>query len=65
MTNTFKPIRFAAMASASLLAFVTSPALAQDAAEEGVGLDEIVVTAQKREQNLQDVPAAVSAFSAD
>ena len=29
------------------------------------GLEEIVVTAQKREQNLQDVPVAVSAISAD
>jgi iron complex outermembrane receptor protein len=28
-------------------------------------LEEIVVTAQKREQNLQDVPVAVSAISAD
>ena len=28
-------------------------------------LDEIVVTAQKREENLQDVPVSVSAFSAD
>ncbi|MCK9563799.1 MAG: TonB-dependent receptor, partial [Bacteroidales bacterium] len=29
------------------------------------GLEEIVVTAQKRAENLQDVPIAVSAFSAD
>ncbi|MGI9328544.1 MAG: hypothetical protein ACR2PZ_25230, partial [Pseudomonadales bacterium] len=28
-------------------------------------LDEIVVTAQKREQNLQQVPLAVSAFSGE
>ena len=28
-------------------------------------LDEIIVTAEKREQNLQDVPVAISAFSAD
>ena len=33
------------------------------AAEEETGLDEIVVTAQKREQNLQDVPVAVSTLS--
>ena len=30
--------------------------------DEGSQVDEVVVTAQKREQNLQDVPAAVSAF---
>ena len=39
--------------STSLLAF-SAPAMAQ--------LDEIVVTAQKREQNLQDVPIAIAAF---
>ena len=31
---------------------------------EGVALEEVVVTAQKREQNLQDVPVAVTAFDA-
>ena len=34
--------------------------LAQSAA-----LDEIIVIAQKREQNLQDVPISVTAFSGD
>ena len=34
-------------------------------AAETVTIEEIVVTARKREENLQDVPAAVSAFSAD
>ncbi len=32
---------------------------------ETIELEEIVVTAQKREQNLQDVPVAVSAFTGD
>ena len=32
-------------------------------AQESIGLEEIVVTAQKREQSLQDVPMAVSALS--
>ncbi|MBK8272819.1 MAG: hypothetical protein IPK89_07550 [Sphingomonadales bacterium] len=41
------------------------PALAQtapadDAADGEVGLTDIVVTAQKREQSLQDVPASGS-----
>ena len=39
--------------STSMLA-ISAPALAQ--------LDEIVVTAQKREQNLQDVPISINAF---
>ena len=56
--------------SAGALLSVLSPAvLAQDAANDGASggdvLDEITVTAQRREQTLQDVPIAVSAFSAD
>ena len=35
------------------------------AAPEIVGLDEVIVTAQKRQQSLQDVPLSVSAFSGD
>ena len=34
-----------------------------ESASEGIG--DIVVTAQRREQNLQDVPVAVTAFSGD
>ncbi len=36
-----------------------------DATASGVGLDEIVVTAQRREQRLQDVPISVSAFTSE
>jgi iron complex outermembrane recepter protein len=39
-----------------------SPAFAQEAEEATTG-DEIVVTARRTEENLQDVPASVSAFS--
>jgi iron complex outermembrane receptor protein len=45
---------------AALGTALTSPAWAQDGAD-----DEIIVTAQKREQALQDVPLAISAFTAD
>lgn len=42
------------------------PALAQSAAQPAQpGLDEIVVTAQKRAQNLQDIPIAISAIGAE
>jgi len=37
-------------------------AIAQDA---GLGIEEIVVTARKREENLTDVPVSISVFSAD
>ena len=36
-----------------------------EAASSQVALDEIIVTAEKRSQNLQDVPIAITAFSAD
>jgi outer membrane receptor protein involved in Fe transport len=49
-------IRSALAVAVSALAL---PALAQPS------LDEVIVTAQKREQSLQDVPIAVSALSAD
>jgi iron complex outermembrane receptor protein len=42
----------------------SAPALAQDAADDG-NSGEIVVTAQKREQRLQDVPAAVTVVDGD
>ena len=41
------------------------PAMAQDAADEVVEDGGIIVTANKREQNLQDVPAAVTALSTE
>ncbi|GAA6153514.1 TonB-dependent receptor [Pseudoteredinibacter isoporae] len=34
-------------------------------AQESIALEEVTVTAQRREQSLQDVPVAVTAFSAD
>jgi iron complex outermembrane receptor protein len=39
---------------------LASPALAQDSAN-GDGLGDIIVTAQKRQENIQDVPIAISA----
>ena len=57
------------MAQASIFALaigVTTPAIAQEsqAADEG-GIQEIVVTAQKREENVQSVPIAISAFAGE
>ena len=46
------------------LSATAAPVLAQDA-QEGFGLQEIIVTAQKREQSVQDVPIAVTAVTAE
>ncbi len=46
--------------SATSLAAITVPALAQPAP---AALEEVIVTAQRRAQNVQDVPLAVTAFS--
>lgn len=58
------------LCAASLMALNSAPLFAQEAtpaADEASGpqLGDIVVTAQKRSQNLQDVPVAVSAISSD
>lgn len=48
------------------VAMIAAPAMAQDTpaqSGERVGLEEIVVTAQRREESAQDVPIALSAFS--
>jgi iron complex outermembrane receptor protein len=53
------------LAAGVLLCGLVLPAADALAAEEGDKLEEIVVTAQKREQNLQDVGISVAAFSGD
>lgn len=47
-------------AAGALLLLIAAPGLAQDAV-----IEEIVVTSQKREQSLQDVPLSVAAFAGD
>ncbi|MGH6651172.1 TonB-dependent receptor [Sphingopyxis sp.] len=54
----------ALLSAAPAAAQEAAPSPAADTAEEG-GLSEIVVTAQKRSQNLQDVSATVQALSGD
>ncbi len=65
-------VRLAWLAGASALAMISaSPALAADAAAAAAPASEptlvqsLIVTAQRREEAIQDVPVAVSAFSAD
>ncbi|HOZ25433.1 MAG TPA: TonB-dependent receptor plug domain-containing protein, partial [Thermomonas sp.] len=60
-----KPLAVAVMAA--LISLTALPALAQDAAqdkkEEAKTLDALVVTAQKREEAMQDVPIVVTSLS--
>ena len=56
---------FAAAAVALLAAWPAAPAFAQDRAEGGGGLEEIVVSARKRDEALLEVPISVTAFSAE
>jgi len=65
MTATVVHARLAATVSILALTMAT-PALAQTAPESGATtVEDIIVTAQKREESIQDVPIAVSAFSAE
>ena len=50
-------------ASALALTSFTAPAFAQAAADDSFQIEELVITAEKREQALQDVPVAVSAYT--
>jgi iron complex outermembrane recepter protein len=59
-------MKFKSITAASLiaLAVTATPVLAQEA-ENTADSNEIVVTAQKREENLQEVPIAISVIGAD
>jgi iron complex outermembrane recepter protein len=52
------------LATASALSFV-GPTVAHAQSSEAIGLEEVVVTAQKRAENVQDVPISVTAFSGE
>ena len=63
--HAFRPLICAAV----LAAVVCAPVAAQQApsvpaAHDSTGLEEVIVTAQKREENIQKVPLSVVAFSA-
>jgi len=67
-------MRITQVSLAALACAIAMPAYAQDetssepdlgAEQQSGGIQEIVVTAQKREENVQDVPIAISAFGAE
>jgi iron complex outermembrane receptor protein len=55
----------AALLAGAAWSVVPTLALAQTAAPEGVGVEEVVVTARRREESLKDVPVAVTAVSGE
>ncbi len=58
-------MKYTSLTTVSVLALaLATPAFAQNA-EETAGYGEIIVTANKREEKLQDVPASISVISGD
>ncbi|MCG3169989.1 MAG: Vitamin B12 transporter BtuB [Pseudomonadales bacterium] len=55
----------AAIAGSLLGSYAVTASAQESSATDSLGLDEIVVTAQRREENLQDVSVAISAFDGD
>ncbi len=57
--------RVVLLAGTALAVALPTAVAAQDGAEAEGGLQEIIVTAQKREQSMQDVPIAITALTGD
>ena len=55
----------AAPVASALLGFVPAARAADDTPDAGGGLAEVVVTAQKRTENMQDVPVSIQAFGTE
>ena len=53
---------FSTASFVALSAFAAAPGFAQDSAPADDGIGDIIVTAQKRSENIQDVPIAISAL---
>jgi iron complex outermembrane recepter protein len=54
-----------AAVAAAIAGWSAAPVLAQDAATEVGVMEEVTVTARRREETIQDVPIAVTSFSGD
>lgn len=58
-----RTIKLTPLAAAIGGILATDPAMAQEAAEDSVGIEEIVVTATRRESSVLDIPYNISAIS--
>jgi iron complex outermembrane receptor protein len=66
MASTASSLILAALVTTSAFAADATPATPVDAAaDDGSGLEEIVVTAQKRKENLQETPISISVMRGD
>jgi outer membrane receptor protein involved in Fe transport len=59
------PRRALSVAISTVCAGAATSAMAQDETDENPMLEEIIVTATKREANVQDIPMSVQAFTSD
>ena len=58
-------LSFSVLLAAVALLVQPKPTLAQEIADNSGPIEEIVVTTQRREENMQSVPVAVTAFSGE
>ncbi len=65
MKKSVKALRAACVSAVSLSGLLAGAAFAQESTVASSGVEDIIVTAQRQAQSLQDVPIAVSAFSAE
>lgn len=64
-TKSIAAHRAAFLAASASAIVLSTPAFAQDEEKQTGGIDEIVVTAQKVSENIQDVPIALTALSSE
>ncbi len=64
-THVPKPLVVATAAATLLVSAALSPAVLAQADKPSLSIEEVVVTARRRSENLQDVPIAVTAISGD
>ena len=61
----YKAIALKCIFATSVLGIFPHQVSAQEAEESGMILEEVTVTAQKREESIQDIPISVAAFTGE